>query len=283
MTFARRLICALALLAVALPASAVITCTASVTNVSVVYDPTSPVDNVTTGSYTVTCNRLGTDPNTFAWQLGVDNGVNAGGGFNRVRRMGGPVGDRYNYDTYRSTGAIWGDTAATRFTGTLNFGAALTASTSGPFDIVFPGSQTVDPAGTYTDTVTVSLRDSANTIINTTTFGVTAITTNSCQISVPPGNVNFAYASFQAAAAAASTSYGVRCTTALPYSMALDASSGTLLGLSYTLTIAPSSTGTGTGATQTYTINGTMPAGQAGTCATAVCSGSQTRTLTLSW
>lgn len=112
---------------------------------------------------------------------------------------------------------------------------------------------------------------------------MSAITTNNCQISVPPGNVNFSYTSFQVAAANASATYGVR-TTALPYTMSLDATSGTLLGLSYTLSIAPSSSsGTGTGATQTYTINGTMAGGQGGTCATAACSASQTRTLTLSW
>ena len=47
--------------------------------------------------------------------------------------------------------------------------------------------------------------------------------------------------------------------------------------------IGSSPTGTGTGATQTYTINGTMAGGYGGTCATAACSASQTRTLALSW
>lgn len=279
----RRLAGAIALYALVVSAHAAITCSVSVTNVSVVYDPTSAVQNVTTGSYTISCTRLGADPNTFAWQLGVDDGLNAGGGSNRVRRSGGPPADRYDYDTYRSSGLIWGDTAATRFSGTLSFGAALTATTSGPFDIVFPGSQTVDPAGTYLDTVTARLRDAGGTQVNTGTFSVSAITTNNCQISVPPGNVNFSYTSLQVSAANASTTYGVRCTTALPYTMSLDATSGTLLGLSYTLSITPSSSGTGTGATQTYTINGTMAGGQGGTCATAACSASQTRTLTLSW
>jgi hypothetical protein len=34
---------------------------------------------------------------------------------------------------------------------------------------------------------------------------------------------------------------------------------------------------------QTYSINGSMAAGQAGKCATATCSGSQARTLTVSY
>ncbi|TMH30597.1 MAG: hypothetical protein E6H63_04925 [Betaproteobacteria bacterium] len=278
-------ICAVGLLAVAFRAGAAITCSASVTSVTIVYDPSSPTQNVTTGSYTVTCVRLLTDANTFSWQLGVNDGLQAAAGLNRVQNTAGV--QRYTYDTWRLSPYIaankWGDTATTRFTGTLNFGASLTASTSGPFDIVMAAGQAVQPAGTYTDTVTASLRTSTGVLINTSTFGVTVLTTNTCQLSVPPGSLNFTYTSFQVSAATASTSYGVRCTTALPYTMALDATSAVLLGLTYTLAIAPSSSGTGNGATQTYTINGTIAASQWGTCASAVCSGSQTRTLTLTW
>jgi hypothetical protein len=100
---------------------------------------------------------------------------------------------------------------------------------------------------------------------------------------VPPGSVNLSYTSFQPVPANASTFYGVRCTTALPYTMALDATTGTLLGLTYTLALSPSSSGTGIGVTQTYSIIGTIAAGQSGTCPLGVCSGSQTRTLTLTW
>jgi spore coat protein U-like protein len=274
---------ALAFFLLAGPASAAITCSASVTSITTVYDPTSGVQNITTGSYTVTCVRLAIDPNTFSWQLGVDDGLQPAAGLNRVQSGA----KRYSYDTWRlppyNSTNKWGDTAATRFTGTLNFGASLTASTSGPFDVVLAAGQAVQPAGTYTDTVTATLRDSAGVAINTSTFGVTVLTTNSCQLSVAPGNLNFTYTSFQVSAATASTTYGVRCTTGLPYTMALDASSGTLLGLTYSLAIAPASSGVGTGATQTYTINGTIAASQSGTCASAVCTGSQTRTLTLSW
>ena len=63
--------------------------------------------------------------------------------------------------------------------------------------------------------------------------------------------------------------------------MALDATSGTLLGLSYSLALSAS--GSGTGATQSYNINGSMAANQASTCGTGVCTGSQTRTLTFTW
>lgn len=282
MTMARAFIAWVLALAAA-PALAAYSCTVTVTAVTVVYDPTSAVQNVTTGGYTINCTRALTDSNSMAWTLAVNNGIHAGGGFNRVEM---PVNRRYNYETYRfapyTAANIWGATAAVRFSGTLSFGASTFATTSGPFDIVMPALQAAQPAGTYTDTVTATLRRGGTTM-DTTAFGVTVQTNNTCQLSVPPGNVNLTYSSFQGSAAAASTTYGVRCTTLLPYTMALDATSGTLLGLNYTLGISPSTSGTGTGATQTYTINGSIAAGQAGTCATASCNASQTRTLTLSW
>ena len=58
--------------------------------------------------------------------------------------------------------------------------------------------------------------------------------------------------------------------------------SGSLLGLTYNLALS-SAASVGTGLTQNFTINGTIAGGQAGTCASASCSGSQTRTLLLSW
>jgi len=279
-----KFLAALVLLGAALNAAAAITCTVSVTAISVVYDPTAPTQNVTTGSYTINCTRAGADPSTFAWQLGVNDGVNFTGTSNEAQRNPGQF---YDYDTYRispyNAGNLWGDAVGTRFTGTLNFGASLSASATGPFDIMFPAGQAArGPAGTYTDTVTATLRDGSGTAINTTTFGVTVLTTNTCQLSVAPSNVSFTYTSFQVGTSSATGSFGVRCTVGLPYTMALDATSGSLLGLTYTLALSAAS-GTGNGATQTYNVNGSIAAGQSGTCATGVCTGSQTRTLTLTW
>lgn len=63
------------------------------------------------------------------------------------------------------------------------------------------------------------------------------------------------------AAVNASTTFAVTCTT-----VALGATNAN-----------------GSGVAQTYTINGAIPAGQAGTCTGATCSGSQTRTLTITY
>ena len=265
-------------------AHAAVTCNASVTSITKGYDPNAVGDTVATGSYTVSCTRLASDPNTFNWQLGADNGLHNAGAQNRVQM--GANANRYNYEVYRLppyvNGNRWQDGGATRFTGTINFGAALIASQSGSFDLRLPGPQAVDPAGTYTDTVTVTVRNGSGTMLSQTTFNVSIITIASCTLTSPPGNINLSYTSFQAAPAAASANFGVNCTTAMPYTMALDATSGTLVGLNYTLALSQSAA-TGTGAAQTFSVNGGIAAGQSGTCATGSCSGSATRTLTITY
>ena len=264
-------------------AHAAYVCNVSVTNVSLAFVPTIAATNVMTGSYTINCTRLGSDPNVLNWSLANNNG-GAGAGGNNFANLGG---NTYQYDTYfpGSLTNKWGSGAALRFTGAMNFGGSLNASASGSFDVVVVGTQAVGPTGTYTDTVGLRLRNTstgatigANPIAS---FVVSLVTSNYCQISVSPGDLNFTYTSFQVAAATASTTYGVRCTL-IPYTMSLDATSGTLLGLTYNLSLSTSST-TGTGVTQTHTINGSIAGGQAGTCATGSCSGSQTRTLTITY
>lgn len=274
---------AFALVAVTGDAQAAYSCAVTATSVSVVYSPTVATDNITTGTWTVSCTRLGTDSATLNYSIAATNGLQLAGGSNRVRR--GATADYYNYEIYRLTPYInanrWQGNS--RFTGTLVFGASLSASVSGVFDLRVPGSQTVVTAGTYTDTVTITLRDTGTgTTLNTGTFNVNVITTNSCQITTAPGNMSFVYTSFQAATVNASTTFDARCTTGLPYTMALDVTSGTLLGLNYLLSL-PVASATGNGIVRTFTINGSIAGAQAGTCAAATCAGSQTRTLTISY
>lgn len=281
MTAARPLLCLVALLALAAPARAVITCSVSITPVSIVYDPNAPGSNITSGTWSVNCTRQIGDPVSLAWILDVNDGAN---GKNNVQSL---LGNQYAYETYRiAPTTLWG-TNKDAFTGTVVFGGSTTGSSTGAFDILMAAGQKPQPAGVYTDTLTATLLENVAKgkppTLATTTFGVTVTTTASCQILTPPGNVALTYTAFQGSAATGNTTFQVRCTTSLPYNMAFDASSGTLLGLNYSLAIAPSASSTGTGLAQNYTINGTIAAGQAGTCATSVCSGSQTRTLTLSW
>jgi spore coat protein U-like protein len=271
------------LLAFAAAPSFAYNCSVVVTSITTVFDPNVNADNVSTGTYAITCTRAAGDSATLNWTLGANNGMNGS-------KVLGPNSKTYNYDLYfppYASGNKWQDTNATRFTGQMVFGAVgSTLTQSGAFDLALPSPQGSGgkPAGTYSDAVTVTLRNGNNNPpLATANFTVSVITLNSCQIAVPPGNINFTYTSFQAAAATANTSFGVRCTDALPYTMALDAPPGPLLGLTYTLALSQTS-GTGQGnIVQTYSINGSIAGGQAGTCATASCSGSQPRTVTVTY
>jgi len=116
-------------------------------------------------------------------------------------------------------------------------------------------------------------------------FNVTVNLTSGCEVTSGPTDVAFTYSSFQAGAATSTGgAFSVRCTNTLPYTMALDATSGTVIGLNYTLALSAAG-GTGAGLTAAnYTVNGSMASGQSGTCGTtAVCAGSQARTLTVTY
>lgn len=262
-------------------AEAAYSCSVTATFLTISYDPTVATENITAGSYTISCTRSLADPATLNYTLAANNGLQPNGSTNRVALSG----NYYQYELYRlipfTVGNQWKAATSSRFSGTINFGSSLTGSDSKSFDLRLAGSQPVVPAGTYTDTVTTTLYNGP-TVLNTSTFNVRVITSNSCQIATSPGNINLTYTSFQTAVATASTAFRVRCTTALPYSLSLDAPGGTLLGLNYTI-VLPVASGTGTGATQTYIINGSISAGQAGTCAIAACSGNQTRMLTVTY
>jgi len=242
------------------------------------YDPTAAAENVTTTFFTVTCTRALSDANTMSWTAAVNNGsFPRGGGRNRAA-FGA---SRINYDTNKDSacGTQW--RGGTTFTGTLNFGGSTSASTNVSFWGCVPAGQTGLPAGTYTDTVTMTLTYGPSSFTDTGTFGVSIATPATCNLTTAPGDVVLNYVGF-GAVANGSTTFGVTCTNALPYTIALDATSGTIIGINYTLALTASSA-TGTGVQQTYGINGTAAAGQSGTCATASCSASQARTLTVSY
>lgn len=264
-------------------AGAAVSCTLTVRSVTTSFNNALGNAGITSSAYGISCTRALSDPNTLSWQLAADNGQQPAGSQNRAV-FGG---NRINYDVYRSTtisnGNRWQNTAATRFNGTLTFtGSSLFADTIGTFYLNVPTGQN-PAAGTYTDTVNATLLDSTGTItLSTTSFNVSILNQAACEITVPPGNLNFTYTAGQAAAAAASTTYAVRCTNLHAYSMALDSTTNSLLGLTYTLGLSANNA-TGSGNSQTFTINGSIAGSQWGTCSTATCSGTQTRTLTITY
>jgi hypothetical protein len=114
-------------------------------------------------------------------------------------------------------------------------------------------------------------------------FNVTVNLTSSCSLTAAPTDVAFTYTSFQVGAATATPSnFSVKCTNLRPYTMALDATSGTVIGLNYTIALS-SGGSTGTGVDQNFQITGSMAGGQSGNCAAASCNGTDVRTLTITY
>ena len=132
-------------------------------------------------------------------------------------------------------------------------------------------------------------------------FNVNVTLTSQCQInSTNPAtaatitDLALAYTSFQTAPSTGNTSFNIRCTNTLPFSLALDNASVTdgTTGLAYTLALSTTSVSiataiptlagqSGTGANVQYFVQANIAGGQAGT-ATAGTS-NKLRTLTVTY
>jgi spore coat protein U-like protein len=272
-----RLVLLVSALVLAPLAHAAYSCSVSSGGVAVAYSPSAPGTTVVQTSFTVTCTRALSDGATMSYSVAADNGAHAQGTHNRAAFGASLI----SYDLFKDAacGTQWRGPQS--IAGSLAFGGSTAASTTVTFYGCIPSGQNV-PSGTYIDSVAMTLTyGSSPQSTAPGTIGVSIGTPATCSLTSPPGNVVFDYVGF-GAAANASTTFGVTCTTYLPYSMALDATSGTILGVNYTLALsAPSATGNG--AQQSYTISGNIAAGQGGTCASGSCSASQARTLTITY
>jgi len=119
---------------------------------------------------------------------------------------------------------------------------------------------------------------------------VSIIAPATCNFSTPPGNITFNYTSF-GPAVLANTSFITNCTNLLPYTLALDATSSTISGVNYSLALGTSANSggsspllsRGTGVAQIFYVNGSIAAGQPGTCTTGICTGSQAHSITITY
>ena len=144
----------------------------------------------------------------------------------------------------------------------------------------------------------------ANALTAVGNFNVAVSLQSQCQInSTNPSSaatvtdIAIAYTSFQTTAVDASTSFNVRCTSTLPFSLALDSATGSATGISYLLNIGTAvvsniTTGVaslpgqvGTCVNVAYVISATAAAGQAGTSlvSTAPTAVNSARTVTITY
>jgi Spore Coat Protein U domain len=285
-------------------AMAAITCgSPSATSVSGTTPTSGNLD--LTGNISFTCSRLTTDPTTQTIFLGVNIGENpdASATTGTDREMTRQTGtQQVNYSVFRNSGftGAWtsGTGRAINATQTgglqtaITFSSAATTVQSFSFPYYIRVTQAnwgaaAALAGIYDDLgllVTLRLNNTTGTVQGSPgPFGVTMSKPKHCYFSLAATPLTISYTAFSSTARTGSTSFRVSCTAPTTYTMALGSSSGVLVGLRYTLALSATGTQTGTGFEQTYGVTGTIDAGQAGTCGTGSCTGSQSHTITISY
>jgi hypothetical protein len=266
-------------------ANATLSCTAPVsTGFSMVYAATGVVPNIKQGTVSFNCTRTAAGDATSVL-LTANNGAHPQGTQNRAQN-----GSRILYEAYKDSNcsAVWTSLVVSNFW-TLNLLNVLGAqSVSVSYWGCITLANQVVSAGTYTDTVTMRVLQNTpqrQVLSPNSTFPVSITTPASLAITSPPGNLPFAYTAF-GSSVNASTNFTTNGTLNLAYTMTLDANSGVVSGLKYDLQIdsqTPPVMAVGSGGAQIHTIQGNMPAGQAGTCLTGSCNASQVRTLTITY
>lgn len=258
---------------------------ASVSGINLNYSPATATPLTASGTVTITCNKNGNNTDIRYLELGANAGLNASGTQNRA--VNGTSLLSYSLRRDAALTAAWADTSGNRLTASVNANTTTTLTLN--WWLVAAAGQLVS-AGTHVDTVTLSLYQDnkpnpalTDPTPQTATLSIALTVTSQCGLSSTPGPVAFQYTSFQTTAATAVSSFAVTCTLGAPYTVSLDATSGTMLGLSYQLALSPTGPRTGTGLAQAMSVTGTIPAGQSGTCAAASCTATQVRTLTISY
>lgn len=281
---------AAALLFCAAHSNAAITCSLSSSGFSSAYNPALATPTIVQTSFTVSCTSSAAgDPSSVSYTTAANNGLYANGINNRAFLSGASY---IKYDAYidGSCASQW--KGNTTIAGTINFSGTGTVTKTHNFWGCVAAGQTGLAAGVYTDLITTTLSYGPNPQSTaTTTFPVNIATPATCSITSIPGNVAFGtYVAF-GGALAANASFGATCTNYLAYTLSVSPTGGTIAGIAYTLLLqnaAPVMSGTslsvtGSGVEQTYTINGSMAAGQSGTCAIGTCSATVPHTLTLTY
>jgi len=271
-------------------AQAAINCTAPTsTGFTTAYDTAGTINNVTQGTVTFSCTRgAAGDPTTVL--LRANNGNNALGVQNRARRA---VGSLLNYEAYKDSActSVWTSLITADFmTITLTAAPGVPEPISVNFwGCVPPGQAAAN--GTYTDTVTMRVRNNTDTgnLSPNGSFNVSITVPATCTVPAALTALAFpAYTAFQGTEATGSTTLTLTCTNNLPYQMTLDSYVAVFAGnnLQYTLNIngeSPPVNKRGSGVAQNWPINGKIPAGQAGKCASGSCPASAPHTITVTW
>ena len=282
-------------------ANAAVTCTVNAASATATVTNVFTGGNVdVSGSVDFNCTRVGGDPK-FVGTYWVGSSLTNGA--SRVMTTFSPSLTYQLFTDYTGCATAWSPTSAglTVANPLVGGGDRDTCTLTVTFCMRIPTGQLTARAGTYLKTETVTIRDtnSAGTSRGTGTLSLSATVSPLC-VFASGTTLAFNYTSFQAQTAQGAGgwtrgNFTVQCTNQTPFSLALDAVSGSVGGLSYSLGLSTSSgatsgsqtinsqTGVGSTAT-TYYVPGDMAASQSGTCASGgTCPLSDTRTVTITY
>lgn len=268
-------------------------CTVTATGVTGIYTVSSALD--LQGQFQVTCNRASTSSSLGPYRLylGINQGETAVTGRNMLRQQTtNSAATRLAYSIFRNSTyqGSWTDgngQASGNTTGgllhTFSFsGSSLSYSQTFPYYFRVAAGITGKVAGIYDDeqvriqvrnvALTGPVNGNSGTQLNTALFTTNASILSRCYFFSAPTTLSMNYVAFSPVVVTGSNNFGVNCTLSTPYSMALSATSGVLVGLNYNLALSQTSA-VGTGFTQNFNVNGSIAPGQAGTCSTGTCSG----------
>lgn len=262
--------------------------TASPATLSGAYVPASNLDMQ--GSFVVNCTRLKKDSKNQTLWIGLNQTAS------QAMAKAPPYADTLAYGIYTDVGRTtrWTDGVGGGLAIPVDFGGNNTAL-SLPVAVYMRANsgQTDKAAGTYSDTLNVTLNDtdSLGPNLSATTLTTEASVAKSCVVDVAPLTYSVNYQAFRSAALVDSTqAVAVTCSKGTQVNLSLDKVTGVILPieLKYTLTFsAMSQTASGTSSSsataQTFGLTLSLPAGQAGACGAATCSGSDTRQITVTY
>lgn len=262
----------------ALPAvHATITCT-TITSPGVSINYTSNTTASVQTYFTVSCTRTSTtDPTSVSYDVTADNGTTGARQVNQATLGTSLI--KYDFYTDAACSVAWTGKGKISDTITWTGSATGTITKQTSYWGCIVTKQTPTSSGDYTDSVKLTLKYGNQTIIGTASVDIYAPA--NCTLNTPAGNIALTYAAF-GAQKTASTTFRVTCTNSMPYTVTTDVTEAVLVGLRYTLSLNATSAN-GTGSPQTFTVTATIPAGQAGTCPSGTCSGTNTHTLTISY
>jgi spore coat protein U-like protein len=288
----RNLLFCLATLLAGSPAWSALACTiiASPSQLKYVYQSTANLN--VTGTLSVTCTRAAGDPGKHNIWIGMSQPV--AGGTATLDTGGSTLTYTVAHGGYAS--GIWTNTGAVAPTSTntgaiteqIDFGrGGRTITLTRTYTFYFRVAQSQSkPVGVYVATLPITLRlnNATGTILSTTPLDIVLSIPNSCRFSTPPTPIEVNYPAFSTSAVPGQSNFALTCTQGTIYTIALDAARSVIpnVELSYGLTLSAASS-TGTAVSQGYQVDVSIDAGQAGKCNGSVCTGTDTRTITITY